>query len=71
MLEELGRRHAAYGVRDADYDTVGAALLGTLGDAHGAAFDAELRAAWAAAYGLVAGAMRDGAARGIARATAA
>jgi hemoglobin-like flavoprotein len=29
-LEALGRRHAAYGVRDGHYDTVGAALLATL-----------------------------------------
>ena len=70
MLEELGRRHAAYGVQDADYDTVGAALLGALAEALGAAFDDELRAAWTACHDLVATAMRDGA-RGVARAAAA
>src|SRR6476619_5073624 len=29
-VHQLGRRHADYGVRDEDYDTVGAALLWTL-----------------------------------------
>ena len=57
-LEALGRRHAAYGVRDGHYDTVGAA------------FDGEAREAWAACYGLVAATMRD-AGRGAARVAAA
>jgi hemoglobin-like flavoprotein len=30
-VEDLGRRHAGYGVSDAQYDSVGAALLWTLG----------------------------------------
>src|SRR6185503_18545359 len=30
IVEDLGRRHAAYGVADAHYDTVGEALLWTL-----------------------------------------
>ncbi len=61
VLEDLGRRHAGYGVRDRDYDTVGAALLGALGGALGEAFDDELRASWAACYTLVASTMRDAA----------
>ena len=65
VLEDLGRRHAGYGVRDADYDTVGAALLGALEEVLGEAFDDELRAAWAACYALVAGTMR-GAGRAVA-----
>lgn len=61
MLHELGRRHVAYGVLARDYDTAGAALLSAL-DLHlGAAFDAEMRAAWAQAYGEVAAAMQAGA----------
>ncbi len=30
VVEELGRRHAGYGVKDGDYDTVAAALIWTL-----------------------------------------
>lgn len=58
-LRILGRRHAAeYGVTDADYDTVGSALLWTLERGLGAFFTAEVRDAWATAYGLLAGVMR-------------
>ena len=30
VVEDLGRRHAGYGVKDEHYDSVGAALLWTL-----------------------------------------
>ncbi|PPE72855.1 hemin receptor [Solimonas fluminis] len=56
-VQALGARHAGYGVREADYDTVGAALLWTLEQGLGAAFTASVREAWAAAYGLLAGIM--------------
>jgi hemoglobin-like flavoprotein len=54
VLENLGRRHALYGVRDEHYDTVGAALLLTLRDALGSAFTADVHAAWAKMYSFVA-----------------
>ena len=57
-VEALGRRHAAYGVRDADYATVGAALLATLEAGLGADFTPATRDAWTAAYDALAGAMR-------------
>lgn len=58
-LRVLGRRHAAeYGVIDADYDTVGAALLWTLERGLGALFTEEVRGAWATAYSTLAGVMR-------------
>src|SRR6185503_21210128 len=38
VVEDLGRRHAAYGVADAHYDTVASALLWTLEKGLGAAF---------------------------------
>lgn len=60
-LADLGRRHAAYGVRDADYDTVAQALLWTLEQGLGDGFTPEVRAAWAAVYGVFAGAMKAGA----------
>jgi hemoglobin-like flavoprotein len=48
LIEELGRRHASYGVKATDYDLVGAALLWTLQQSLGNAFTAEIEAAWAA-----------------------
>lgn len=61
LLHGLGARHADYGVRGVDYDTVGSALLWTLERGIGPAFDAETRAAWAALYALVASLMKEGA----------
>src|SRR5215208_3482729 len=37
VLQDLGRRHVGYGVRDEHYDTVGAALLWMLGETLGTA----------------------------------
>lgn len=62
-VEQLGFRHAAYGVRDEHYGTVAQALLWTLDNAIGAAFTPQVRQAWEAAYGLLANAMQRGAAR--------
>lgn len=56
-VEALGRRHAGYRVRRDDYETVGAALLDTLGEGLGDAFTLEVRSAWTAAYGLLASVM--------------
>jgi hemoglobin-like flavoprotein len=61
VLEDLGRRHSAYGVTDEHYTTVGAALLWTLEQGLGAAFTEEVKEAWAAMYSLVASAMQRGA----------
>src|SRR4051794_18674469 len=37
-VQQLGRKHVDYGVKDADYETVGAALLWTLEQGLGDAF---------------------------------
>jgi hemoglobin-like flavoprotein len=58
VLRSLGTRHGAYGVQAQHYDTVGAALLKTLGQGLGEAFTAEVRAAWTAMYALVAAEMQ-------------
>jgi hemoglobin-like flavoprotein len=58
VLQDLGRRHVHYGVRDEHYDTVGEALLWTLEQGLGSAFTPEVREAWAAVYTLVAGTMK-------------
>jgi len=57
-VEELGRRHSAYGVEPQHYDTVGAALLSTLQTGLGYAFTADVREAWAAAYALLSNTMQ-------------
>jgi len=46
VLEDLGRRHADYGVRDEHYETVGAALLWTLEKGLGSAFTPAAKGAW-------------------------
>jgi hemoglobin-like flavoprotein len=63
VVEGLGRRHAAYGVTDAHYQTVGEALLWTLEMGLGKSFTPEVRQAWADVYGLLASTMRNAAAK--------
>ena len=58
VVEELGRRHAHYGVRNEHYAIVAEALLWTLAKGLAGQFTDELRAAWTAAYALLAGAMQ-------------
>ena len=57
-LVVLGKRHAAYGVRDSDYDAAGVALLWTLEKALGPELTPEARAAWTEAYQRIASVMR-------------
>jgi hemoglobin-like flavoprotein len=57
-VQALGRRHAGYGVKDVDYDTVGAALLWTLQQGLGPAFTPEVKSAWTTVYGLLASTMK-------------
>ena len=61
VLRNLGARHVGYGVKDEHYATVGAALLWTLEQGLGPAFTDEARAAWTAAYTIVATTMQEGA----------
>ena len=58
----LGARHAGYGVRAAQYRTVGAVLLDTMAGILGDTFDPATREAWAMAYSLIAETMLQGAA---------
>lgn len=58
VLEDLGRRHLRYGVRDSHYDSVGAALLWTLECGLGTHWSDEAREAWTAVYALAAGIMQ-------------
>lgn len=59
-IRQLGMRHAGYQVRDEHYDTVGEALLWTLGKGLGADFTNEMQAAWAGVYWLLAETMKAG-----------
>ncbi|MEE7489081.1 globin family protein [Methylobacterium oryzae] len=61
-LQDLGRKHAAYGAQDSHYAPVGAALLWTLEQGLGPDFTPEVREAWAETYALVAGVMKQAAA---------
>jgi len=56
-VQVMARRHVHYGVTEAQYDTVGQALLWTLHQGLGEAFTAEVEEAWATAYGALAGVM--------------
>ncbi|MCA9171829.1 MAG: hypothetical protein KDB23_29375, partial [Planctomycetales bacterium] len=57
-VQALGKQHAAeYGVPDSSYETVGAALLWTLGQGLGEAFTPEAMDAWAETYSLLANTM--------------
>jgi len=62
-VEDLGRRHAGYGVADAQYDSVGTALLWTLEQGLGHAWTPAVAAAWTEVYQLLSGIMRNAAAR--------
>ena len=57
-IEDMGRRHVGYGVYDAHYETVGAALLWALEKGLGDDFTPEVSDAWATCYGILADTMK-------------
>jgi len=61
-VQQLGARHVRYGVTDADYDTVAAALLWTLEQGLGDAYTPAMQEAWTTCYVTLAGVMKQGAA---------
>lgn len=60
-IQEMGRRHVAYGVKAQHYDSVGAAILWTLEQGLGADFTPATREAWTAAYTTLANVMKEAA----------
>ena len=58
----LGARHVGYGVRAADYQTVGDSLIVALASVLGEEFDPATREAWELAFNIVAETMLEGAA---------
>lgn len=61
-VQDLGRRHVGYGVKDKHYDTVATALVFTLEKGLGDAFTPEMKDAWVTTYGVLAKTMKDAAA---------
>ena len=57
-VQDLGKRHKDYGVKPEHYDTVGNALLWTFGKHLGPEFTPEVKAAWGAAYTVLATTMK-------------
>jgi hemoglobin-like flavoprotein len=53
-VQDLGRRHAGYGVTPEDYEPVGAALLWALEQGLESAFRPKVRDAWIATYATIA-----------------
>ncbi len=58
IIQDMGRRHATYGVKDAHYDSVGEALLWTLKQGLGEDWNDETQEAWTRIYRLLADTMR-------------
>jgi hemoglobin-like flavoprotein len=68
VVQDLGRRHACYGVTDEHYETVAAALLWTLEKGLGNAFTPEVKGAWVTVYTLLASTMKNAARESLAAA---
>ena len=62
-VQDLGRRHVKYGVKDQHYDTVATALVWTLEQGLGEAFTPDVKQSWVAAYTILATTMKDAAAQ--------
>ena len=58
VLEDLATRHHSYGVQDQHYDSVGSALLWTLGEGLGSDYTEDVETAWKDAFAEISGIMR-------------
>jgi len=61
-VQDLGRRHTGYGVKDKDYDTVGSALISTLEVGLDKAFTDDVKEAWITVYTVLSSTMKEAAA---------
>ena len=61
-VQDLGKRHVDYGVKDKDYDTVGTALITTLAIGLDDYFTDDVRNAWVTVYTVLASTMKEAAA---------
>jgi hemoglobin-like flavoprotein len=57
-IEDMGRRHVGYGVKDEHYATVGTALLWTLEQGLGPDFTPEVKESWTKVYTVLATTMQ-------------
>jgi hemoglobin-like flavoprotein len=64
-VQNLGRKHVGYGVKEKDYATVGEALIWTLGQGLGDDFTGEVENAWVTVYTLLADTMTKAAAEAV------
>lgn len=60
VVEDLGRRHAGYGVTEVHFESVGSALLWTLEQGLGEHWTPAVAEAWSEVYGLLANIMQSG-----------
>ena len=61
-VQDLGKRHVDYGVKDKDYDTVGTALITTLAIGLDDFFTEDVKDAWVSVYTVLSTTMKDAAA---------
>jgi hemoglobin-like flavoprotein len=61
IVQELGLRHATYGVKPEHYDAVRQALLYSLALILQEGYTDEVRSAWSTAYAMLAGVMKEAA----------
>jgi hemoglobin-like flavoprotein len=61
IVKQLGVRHVGYGIQAEHYDSVRAALLWTLARVLQDAYTDDVREAWATAYAMLAGVMKEAA----------
>jgi hemoglobin-like flavoprotein len=61
MVQQLGLRHVRYGVKARHFDSVREALLWTLALVLQDAYTDDVRSAWATAYAMLAGVMKEAA----------
>lgn len=60
-IQDMGKRHVGYGVKDEHYDTVGEALIWTLGAGLKDDFTEDTKSAWLDVYTLVSTTMKESA----------
>lgn len=60
-VQELGKNHVGYGVKEEHYAAVGSSLIWTLEQGLGDAFTPDTKDAWVAVYGVLSGTMIDAA----------
>ena len=61
-VQDLGKRHVSYGVKDKDYDTVGTALISTLEVGLEDFFTDDIKDAWINVYTVLSTTMKNAAA---------